>query len=255
MPEDQFTSAFIENLITLTSVNNFGEVPFEQALEALSKYGLNVAANKDISPNEIKRELSSTFQVEKTGNKSLIIVEKKHNRANQSESSSVNKIGLSASKLFLGVEAALEFVRSQKNKWHDEGSTLDEQLSDLNTFDRNEVVYGFEGNRVIPKSLKVAKLIAASFKKTLNFERIKNVYKEAEFKKSFILTTRKRGVVKQQKHSNKSNNENTRVRFAPQHRMAISIIASQREFQFFSAQGIGFDDFEGWFICNGFNGN
>ena len=37
--------------------------------------------------------------------------------------------------------------------------------------------------------MKVAKLFSANFKKTLTFNRIKNVYYEADFQKDFILST------------------------------------------------------------------
>lgn len=114
---------------------------------------------------------------------------------------------------------------------------MDDQLNELNTYSENQVKYEFEGSKIVPKSLKVCKLKSANFKKVLNFERIKHIYREAEFKKTFTLSTRT-SVLK-----------STRKRAYPLN--TITIVSSSSSFD---DNGIGFGEFEGWFVCNGQNG-
>jgi microcystin-dependent protein len=104
------------------------------------------------------------------------------------------------------------------------------------------VKYEFEGTKIVPKSLKVSKLKAANFKKTLNFERIKHIYREAEFKKKFTLSTRTSFL-----------KSNTRKRAYPLNTITI-ISSSTLASSSFDANGVGLREFEGWFVCNGLNG-
>lgn len=89
----------------------------------------------------------------------------------------------------IGVGATGSHISGKQENSIDAGTSLNDQLSELNSYEENSIEFQFEGNKIVPKSLKVAKLQSAGFKKILKFNRIKSVYYEADFKKDFIIAT------------------------------------------------------------------
>jgi hypothetical protein len=71
IPQDQFSSAFVENMISLAGQTTFRPVSFEDALNSLSKYSLDFSG--DLKPDVITKELSDIFKIENLGEKSHII--------------------------------------------------------------------------------------------------------------------------------------------------------------------------------------
>ena len=70
MSQDQFSSASVCNLITLTGqTSTFNPVSFEGSLKSLSKYSI---VSGDIRPDLITKELSDIFKFEQIGCKSYI---------------------------------------------------------------------------------------------------------------------------------------------------------------------------------------
>lgn len=187
IPQDQFNSAFVENLISLTGQTTFKPVSFDDALNSLSKYSLDFS--NDLNANQITKEISEIFKVEKLANKSHIIFDEKYLKELEetSSSSGSGKVSVDVFKIG-GGKASAQYAKSQSSYWLDKGSSLSDQLNDLNTFSENKIKYEFEGNKIVPKSLQVSKLQASSFKKTLSFSRIKNFYYEADYNKAFTLT-------------------------------------------------------------------
>ena len=90
----------------------------------------------------------------------------------------------------------------------------------------------------MPKSIQVSKLQSSSFKKTLTFNRIKNYFYEADFNKLFTLNTVKATTKIERKYPNYS----------------IVMLGSEDQLKFFDSNGKGFDEFTGWYLCDGRNG-
>ena len=108
----------------------------------------------------------------------------KQSASSGSGSASVSVFGIG------GGGASSAYAQSQSDYWLDKGSSLDDQLSDLNTYSENKIKYEFEGNKIVPKTIQVSKLQASSFKRTLSFSRIKNYFYEADFNKIFTLNSK-----------------------------------------------------------------
>jgi hypothetical protein len=203
IPQDQFSSAFVENLISLTGQTTFKPVSFDEALQQLSKYSLDFQG--DLKPNVITKELSEIFKIDKLGNKSHIIFDEKYYKELEKQSSTSGG-GSGSFGLFglVGGQATAEFTNSKYDYWLDKGSSLDDQLNELNTYSENKIQYQFEGNKIVPKTIQVSKLQSSSFKKTLSFNRIKNYYYEADFNQVFTLNTAKHTTKIERKYPNYS---------------------------------------------------
>ena len=85
--------------------------------------------------------MSEIFKIEQTGDKSHIIFDEayykeleKQSESSGSKTGSVQLFGQSGSK-------TSQFAQSQKDKWIDTGSSLDDQLRELNTYSekKNEI--------------------------------------------------------------------------------------------------------------------
>jgi hypothetical protein len=203
MPQDQFSSAFVENLISQAGQTSFKPVSFDEALKSLSKYSINFEG--DLKPDVITKELSDVFKIEKIDEKSHIIFDQAHYKELEKQSqSSGSKTGSFELFGIGGGSKTSQFAQSQKDKWIDTGSSLDDQLKELNAYSENQIRYEFEGNKIIPKALNVNKLQSSSFKKTLSFNRIKSVYYEADFNKVFTLNTAKYTTKMERKYPNYS---------------------------------------------------
>jgi len=239
IPQDQFSSVFVENLISLTGQTTFKPVSFDDALKSLSKYSIDFSG--DLNPNQITKELSEIFKVEKLGNKSHIIFDEKYYKELEKQSSSSGSGKVSASVFGVGGgKASAQYANSQSSHWLDKGSSLDDQLNELNTYSENKIKYEFEGNKIVPKSLQVSKLQSSSFKKTLSFSRIKNYYYEADFNRVFTLNTLQHTVqAERRKYPNYS----------------IVMLGSESMLKFFDSNGKGFDEMIGWYLCDGRNGS
>ena len=66
---------------------------------------------------------------------------------------------------------------------------LNEQLNVLNVEIQNQTKFEFDGLKIIPKSIEVAKIQLSKFKSSLKFERIKHVYTEGTYNDKFSLST------------------------------------------------------------------
>jgi hypothetical protein len=236
MPQDQFSSAFVENLISQTGQTTFNPVSFDEALKSLSKYSIDISG--DLKPDVIIKELSDIFKVEQIGEKSHIIFDEKYYKELEKQSSSSSS-NTGSFKLFgqRGSKTS-QYAQSQKDKWIDSGSTLNDQLNELNTYSENNIKYEFEGNRIVPKALNVNKLQSSSFKKTLVFNRIKQIIEKAEFNDLFSLNTVKATTKIERKYPNYS----------------IVMLGSEDQLKFFDSNGKGFDEYTGWYLCDGRNG-
>jgi hypothetical protein len=238
IPQDQFSSAFVENLITLTGQTTFNPVSFDDALKSLSKYSLDFSG--DLKPDIITKDLSDIFKIEQTGEKSHIIFDEAYYKELEKQSASSSSSSSASAGIFGigGGQKTSQFAQSNYDKWIDQGTSLNDQLKELNTYSENRIKYEFEGNKIVPKSIQVSKLQSSSFKKTLSFNRIKNYFYEADFNKLFTLNTVKATTKIERKYPNYS----------------IVMLGSEDQLKFFDSNGKGFDEYIGWYLCDGRNG-
>ena len=89
----------------------------------------------------ITRELSDIFKVEQIGEKSHIIFDEKYykelekqSQSSGSKTGSFGLFGLSGSK-------TSQYAQSQKDKWIDQGTSLNDQLKELNSYSENQIKY------------------------------------------------------------------------------------------------------------------
>lgn len=187
MAREQFNRDFIDNLIVLTG-ENFKFVDFNDALESLSKFTLDFSSNLDA--NIISEEISNIFKLEIQGNQSRIVFDEAYYKQLEKQSTSTSSGGGLFELLnLLDIGATGSHISGkQENNIH-AGASFEDKINELNNYEENSIEFQFKSNKLVPKSLKVAKLQAASFKKNLNFNRIKSVYYEAEFQQNFIMST------------------------------------------------------------------
>jgi len=238
IPQNQFSSAFVENMISLAGQTTFKPVSFEDALNSLSKYSLDFSG--DLKPDVITKELSDIFKVQSLGEKSHIIFDEAYYKELEQQSSSASGSSSASAGIFGigGGQKTSLYAQSKYDKWINAGSSLSDQLNELNAYSENRIRYEFEGNKIVPKTIQVSRLQSSSFKKTLSFNRIKNYYYEADFNKVIILNTIKPTTKKERKYPNYS----------------IVMLGSEDQLKFFDENGKGFDEMTGWYLCDGRNG-
>lgn len=91
---------------------------------------------------------------------------------------------------FLGVfgaESSASYVNSRKKEWIDTNKSLNDQLNELNSYHQNDIEWSIQGNKLIPKSMRVSLMKKASFSQTFVFSRIRKELYEAPFKRKFSL--------------------------------------------------------------------
>jgi hypothetical protein len=238
IPQDQFSSNFVENLITLAGQTTFKPVSFDDALKSLSKYSLDFSG--DLRPDVITKDLSDIFKIEQIGDKSHIIFDEAYYKELEKESASSSSSSSASAGIFGigGGQKTSEYAQSKYDKWINSASSLSDQLNELNSYSENRIKYEFEGNKIVPKTIQVSKLQSSSFKKTLSFNRIKNIYYEADFNKVFTLSTTKYTTKIERKYPN----------------YLMAMLGSQDQLKYFDSNGKGFDEMTGWYLCDGRNG-
>ena len=239
VPEEQFDKDFVNDFISsVSNSGTFNEVSFDDALQSFSKYSLQF--NGDLNPNVVKREMASFFKIEKLGNKSRIVFDTAYYEKLEEEANKSGKGSASISVFGAGKgQASASYAESQASNWEIDESSLSDQLSDLNTYSESDFKYEFEGERIIPKTIKVSKIQSSSFKKDLTFSRIKNYYTQAEFEATFSMSTRQTSLVSDQIADLEYR---VRNRFPNQF---IGVIFNN---DYFDESGRGFDKMEGWYI-------
>jgi len=194
---EQFDKDFVNDLVTLVGSGAFEPVAFDDALKSLSKYSLQFEG--DLKPDVIKKEMENFFKLEKLSNKSRIVFDTQYYEKLEDESQSSGKGSASVKVFGLGNgKASASYAQSQSHKWETDQSSLSDQLFELNTYSESDFQYEFQGEKIIPKSIKVAKIQSTLFKKDLVFNRIKNFYYQAEYTSSFSLPTRQSTLVSDQ---------------------------------------------------------
>jgi len=80
---------------------------------------------------------------------------------------------------------AYEYVKNRENNWAKSGKSLQDQLKELNDFAKSEIEWEIVKKRIIPKSLKLVKLVKSNFEKGLKFVQIEQLITDKIQVKSF----------------------------------------------------------------------
>lgn len=192
MPEFQFKEAFVDELIKQISTNAFDQVPIDTVLASLSKYGFDIGA--DIKPDVIKKDIGSILKIEKTDSSSRIILDNQNDRDFSNSESNNGEFGLNGEFGPCKFGLTAKWGRENQQTSSSKDRSLSDQLRALNEETKNEAHWEIEGDRVIPKSLNVARLTRAKLSKTLTFNRIRMQTFEAPFHRTFSLYTLRTSV-------------------------------------------------------------
>ena len=171
----EFGQEFIENFISQITKKSFDRIQIDDALSYLSKY-----STRDFEPDTLSSELKKVLIVK---NNSYISV--------REDLADENKA------LFqpLDINSTINIVNKKENAWKtDSSKSLNDQLIELNKESQNEIEWKLDENRIIPKSLKVSKLIRNQFKKSISFNRIFKKEYEKTFVRSFDLYSSKKKI-------------------------------------------------------------
>lgn len=152
-------------------------------MASVSKYGFDIGA--DIQPDVIKKDIGSILKIEKTGSKSRIVLDEERYREYSKSRSNSGGFGVSV----FGCGLSANWARSNAQSSISKDRSRSDQLRELNEETKNEAQWEIEGDRVIPKSLNVARLTRSKISKTLTFNRIRMQSFEAPFHRTFSLYT------------------------------------------------------------------
>jgi hypothetical protein len=186
IPESQFNSLFIDDLILKTSSTLFKNANFDSAFELISKYSTDLSS--DLLPSTIKDKMSNVFTINEFNNKSRITINDKRDDSGKESSSPAGEGKLGGNFLgMLGLDACIKFVNTKSNEWNKSAQSLNEQVGDLNSVSGSDIEWHVVGNEIVPKSLKVSLMKKASFTQNFTFNRIRREIYEAPFKREFSL--------------------------------------------------------------------
>jgi hypothetical protein len=163
LPIYQFNEEFIEELIKQAAIEHFRQIPIDEAIQTLSKYLTNF--DKDLTANVIKKDLGKVYELKKINDQKHIKLNNEHLNSSKDQSSE-NTEG--SFKGWFGLEASVKHASSKLNEAVNSGKSLDDQLKLLNKEHINDVQWDIVGDKVIPKSINVAKMNKASFSRSMS---------------------------------------------------------------------------------------
>ena len=181
IPKDEFSSKFIEGLIKQTNAA-FKPVPFKEAISSLSKYSM-----KDLEPNQIKSAFEKALKVKTEGSKKHIVVDKESANSQSQKNNTSLGTSVETDLKVASLKMSCNFAKGRENSWANSNKSLDNQLKELNDHTRDQIEWKFDGNRIIPKSLKLAKIVKSTFKNGLKFEKIERFVSDKLQVKSFNI--------------------------------------------------------------------
>ena len=172
-----------DEILKQTSIETFKSVPIKEALESLSPFNIN----KDLSPDVITSDLSKILKIVRHGEKEHIKVE--HEELNKLMTR-VNENSGGGGGLNLGfIKIGGSGKKDKETQMQNEVSSksLRDHLVEINSDEKNDVEWKQEGEKIVPKNLKVAKLSKGEFSKKLTFKNIKQKLEKTFFQEKFDL--------------------------------------------------------------------
>ena len=191
--DDEKDETYIrDEILKQTSIETFKSVPIKEALESLASFNIN----NDLSPDVITSDLSKIVSIVKRGSKEHILVDKEKlsnfmTRMNEKSSGS-GGFSLGFKGFGTSVKGSGSKVNSTVKQDEFSEKSLNDQLYELNNYEENDVIFERKGEKIVPKSLKVAKLSRAKLSKKLRFKSIRQKLEKTFFQEKFDLIAFKR---------------------------------------------------------------
>lgn len=182
-----FSETFVEGLISQTNAN-FKHVAVDEAFKYLSKYSI-----KDIDPDVVRKNMSKILKVKKDGDKEHIVVNNEFSLMKKNSNKVDSKTNFEASSssfleiLGIGGKSSVDLVVNKEKHWQSSGKSVRDQLNELNSESQDSVQWEIEGEKIVPKTLNLSRLIKSSFRKDFQFERIRREVNDYIFNKRFTL--------------------------------------------------------------------
>jgi hypothetical protein len=193
MSEKEFDLKFVDGLISQTTSNALSQVSIDEALQKLSKYSTNF--DKDLTADVIKEDMGKLYEIKKFNNKKLIklneenLQEFKNKYSGEGETKASADFKVPVIDISVGGALGVSGKSAKENDELKSKKSLDEQLKEINSENVDQIEFQIKGEKVIPKSIKVAKLNKNTFRKTLTFNRIRKESFDAIFERDIQLST------------------------------------------------------------------
>ena len=152
-----------ENLHTSGFVNGITKqklrpVPIDTVLKSFSKY-----TTKDFDPNMVKRNLFKVLKVKKIGDKKCIIANPEYSKRDSEEGDyEYDEIEKPVEGVF-NASLSFNYVKEKERSWENSEISLNDQLKELNRYSNDNIEWELEGDNIVPKNLKVNRILRASF--------------------------------------------------------------------------------------------
>ncbi|CAM5998824.1 unnamed protein product [Sphagnum balticum] len=189
MPQSTFSEIFVQDFVQQLAAVAFQQVDFATALKTLSTFTLNVGG-EDLRADEIALEVGRALTIEKSHNKSHLVYRGEESREGSDRSSFSGAISSRGRFGIFGGSFGVKMSREREIRWREDNSSVDDQLRELNADKTSDFQWQREGNRIVPKSLNVAKVSRGSFSRSLVSQRVRRQTFEAPFQREFALYTR-----------------------------------------------------------------
>ena len=181
MSEGQFSDAFVEGMINQIATEQFKQVPIDTVLASMSKYGFDIG--QDLKPDVIKKDLGSIMTIEKKDENSRIVLDESNYKKLEESNSRSGGFGVGVK----GFEVSTNWAKSNSEGSISESKSLNDQLRELNTVSQKDIQWDIVGEKIVPKSLNVARLARSKLSKTLSFSRIKVQTYLVSFERKFAM--------------------------------------------------------------------
>lgn len=159
---------FAEEFIKLITRNeSFTLTPFDKAVKSMSRFSIDPKFNVET----LNKQLSDTFKIEKVGEMSVIKVNGKVSKPLAT---------------IVGLKSARS-IRDYQQDWIEAKRQLDAQVYDVNYWASSEVEWKIEGEKIVPKSIALAKINKSVFQNAFKFSTINKTITKAEFSKIIKL--------------------------------------------------------------------
>lgn len=159
---------FAEEFIKLITKNeSFSLVPFDKAVKSMSRFSIDPKFNVET----LNKQLSDTFRIEKVGEMSVVKV--------------IGKVSKPLATI-VGLKSARS-IRDYQQDWIEAKRELEAQVYDVNYWASSEVEWKIEGEKIVPKSIALAKINKSVFQNAFKFSTINKTITKAEFSKIIKL--------------------------------------------------------------------
>lgn len=261
IPQSTFSTDFIQDFLAQTSNLIDKYEPLEQVLAAVSPYNFK----GDLKADTVKQEYEKLLTIASNASKQYIKLDNEHYEHLKQKSSESFSGSLSGSGWGFSASASANYAKERESDWAKSGRNIDDQLRELNNYDQNEIEWKFDGEKIIPKSIKVSRLLRSKFDKGIKLNRIRREYYNNKFNQSIVLSTLNAYlnydtsyILEEKLKEIQNDHESLKKQFHEIKKQrypygSIVAISLTRVLNKFDSSGKGFGDYLGWFLCDGRN--